>query len=253
MISARALLLRATPYREADLVVDLLTAEHGRLVALARGARRSRRRFGGVLDYFNLLQIELSRGRGSLGSLGDAELLGSWEVLRTDVDAYCAGSHLLDLARLGTREGDAAPELFRLMLGGLDALQRGAHPASLSRVFQVQALVRLGYAPVARHCPGCGVALEGAAAASGRGVVTCRACAESTAGPLSPGAVRTLQAAAELSPERLGALRLSAALAAEVVPFLDAALEHALGRRPNSLASLPGFGTIDPPPRGLVP
>ena len=70
---------------------------------------------------------------------------------------------------------------------------------------------------------------------------------------LSPGAVRTLQAAAELSPERLGALRLSAALAAEVVPFLDAALEHALGRRPNSLASLPGFGTIDPPPRGLVP
>ncbi|HSH68333.1 MAG TPA: DNA repair protein RecO [Deferrisomatales bacterium] len=251
MISTRALLLRATPYRDSDLVVDLLTAAHGRLAALARGARKSRRRFGGVLDYFNLLHVEVGRGRGALGSLGSVELLGSWEVLRTDVDAYCTGSHLLDLARLGTREGDAAPELFRLLLGGLDALQRGAHPASLARVFQVQALARLGYAPVARHCPGCGVALGTAAA--GRGVVICRGCAEPTAAVLSAGAVRTLQAAAELPPERLGALRLPPALAAEVVPFLDAALELALGRRPNSVASLPGFGRIDPPPRGLVP
>ncbi len=251
MISARALLLRATPYRDSDLVVDLLTPEHGRVATLARGARRSRRRFGGVLDYFNLLQIELTRGRGGgLGSLGSVELLGSWDVLRTDVDAYCAGSHLLDLARLGTREGDAAPELFRLLLGGLDALQRGAHPASLARVFQVQALARLGYAPAACHCPGCGVALV--VAAAGQGVVTCRVCAEPTATTLSAGAVRTLQAAAELLPERLGALRLTAALAAELVPFLDRALELALGRRPNSLASLPGFATIDPPPRGLV-
>ncbi len=239
MISVRALLLRATPYRDSDLVVDLLTAEHGRLAAIARGARKSRRRFGGVLDYFNLLHVEMSRGRGGLGSLGSVELLGSWDVLRADVDAYCAGSHLLDLARLGTREGDAAPELFRLLLGGLDALQRGAHPASLARVFQVQALARLGYAPAACHCPGCGIALV--VAAAGQGVVTCRACAEPTATTLSAGAVRTLQAAAELLPERLGALRLTADVAVELVPFLDRALELALGRRPNSLASLPGF------------
>jgi DNA repair protein RecO len=158
----------------------------------------------------------------------------------------------LDLARLGTREGDAAPGLFRLLLGGLDALQRGAHPASLPRVFQVQALAGLGYAPVDHHCPGCGIALEGATAAAGRGVVICRACAGPTAPALSVGAVRTLQSAAELPSQRLGALRLTPALASELVPFLDAALEHALGRRPNSLTSLPGFGTIDHPASGLV-
>lgn len=242
MISTRALLLRATPYRDSDLVVDLLTAGHGRVAALARGARKSRRRFGGALDYFNLLRVELRRGRGGLGSLGGADLLDCWDALRTDVDAYCAGSHLLDLARLGTREGGTAPELFRLLLGGLDALQGGADPASLPRVFQVQALAGFGYAPGGRHCPGCGVALEGAAAAAGPGRVTCRACAAPAAAVLSAGAVRTLCAAAELPPERLGSLRLTPPLAAELVPFLDAALEHALGRRPHSLSSLPGFG-----------
>jgi DNA repair protein RecO (recombination protein O) len=245
MISTRALLLRATPFRDADLVADVLSAEHGRFSVLARGARKSRRRFGGVLDYFNLLQLELRPGRGGLGSLLGAELVRSWDAVREDVDAYCVGSHLLEVARLGTREGEPAGDVFRLVLGGLDALQGGGDPRSLAPVFQVQALTVAGYAPAPSHCPGCGTELVGAGAA-GPGVVTCPACAEIGAARLSVGAVRTLRAAAALSPERLGALRLTPALAAEVVPFLEAALEHALGRRPKSLASLPRFGKIDP-------
>lgn len=242
MICDRAFLLRATPYRDADLVVDLLTAEHGRLAALARGARNSRRRFGGALDYFNLLGVELRPGRrGRLGTLGGVEFERTWEVLRTNVDAYCTGSHLLDLTRLGTREGDTASGPFRSLQDGLDALQRGGHPASLARVFQVRTLAGLGYAPVAWQCPSCGGSLQGVPAAGAKGVVTCRRCAPPRAVPLSAGAVRTLQAAASLPPERLGSLRLSAALAAELVPFLDDALEQALGTRPKSLRALPSF------------
>jgi DNA repair protein RecO (recombination protein O) len=252
MISTRALLLRATPYRDADLVVDLLSVEHGRLAALARGARKSRRRFGGVLDYFNLLEVELRLGRGGLGSLRGAELVSSWEAVRSDVDAYCVGSHFLDVARLGSREGESADPLFRLLLGGLDALQRGGDPPSVARVFQVQALAELGYAPVPQLCPGCDTPL-GERAAAGRAVLTCPACAAAGATVLSPGAVRSLQAAASLPPERLGTLRISPEIAVDIVPFLDAALEHALGRRPKSLAALPGFGEIDRLASGLVP
>jgi len=251
MTCDRALLLRATPYRDADLVVDLLTAEHGRLAALARGARNSRRRFGGALDYFNLLGVELRQGRrGRLGTLGGVEFERTWDVLRTNVDAYCTGSHLLDLTRLGTREGDAAPGPFLSLQDGFDALQRGAHPASLARVFQVQTLGGLGYAPVALQCPSCGVALQGVPAAGAKGVVTCRRCAGPRAVALSAGAVRTLQAAASLPPQRLGSLCLSAALAAELVPFLDDALEQALGIRPKSLGALPGFEKCGVLPEG---
>ena len=88
---------------------------------------------------------------------------------------------------------------------------------------------------------------------AGLGVVLCSACATAGMARLSPGAVRTLQAAAGLADDRLGSLQLGAGLAAELVPFLDAAVEQALGRRPHSLASLPGFGTIDPSDPVLVP
>ncbi|MCA9559134.1 MAG: recombination protein O N-terminal domain-containing protein, partial [Myxococcales bacterium] len=48
--STRAVVLRATPYRDHDLVVDLLGEQTGRVAALARSARRSQRRFGGALE-----------------------------------------------------------------------------------------------------------------------------------------------------------------------------------------------------------
>ena len=60
-----ALVLRRTPYREADLVVTLFTAELGQVSALARAARKSQRRFGGSLEPFHTLQTELDEPSGA--------------------------------------------------------------------------------------------------------------------------------------------------------------------------------------------
>ena len=54
-----ALLLRRTPYRDADLVLSLFTEHLGQVSALARAARKSQRRFGGSLEPFHTLQVEL--------------------------------------------------------------------------------------------------------------------------------------------------------------------------------------------------
>ncbi|HVI73863.1 MAG TPA: DNA repair protein RecO, partial [Anaeromyxobacteraceae bacterium] len=50
--------LRTVDYGESDRVVSLLTAERGKVSAFARKARVSRRRFGGALEPFTLLQVE---------------------------------------------------------------------------------------------------------------------------------------------------------------------------------------------------
>ena len=54
-----ALLLRRTPYRDADLVLSLFTEQLGQVSALARAARKSQRRFGGSLEPFHTLHLEL--------------------------------------------------------------------------------------------------------------------------------------------------------------------------------------------------
>jgi DNA repair protein RecO (recombination protein O) len=247
-----AFLLRATPYGEADLVVALLTRQWGRVSALARGARKSRRRFGGALDYFHLLRAEVRPGRSGLGRLQAVELLRPCVRLQDSVEAYWAGSHVLEVARLGSREGDADEPLFRLVEASLAALERGADPGSLTRVFQARALAVLGFQLPTDACPSCGRAYVSGGAVAGDSI-RCGACALPGAAPLALGTLRSLGAAASLPVERLGSLRLSEAAAREAAPLLEAGLVSALGARPRSLAGPRRAAAIDPFPGSLLP
>lgn len=237
-----AFLLRATPYGEADLVVMLLTRRHGRLSALARGARKSRRRFGGALDYFHLLEAEVRPGRSGLGRLQGVELLRAFETVRGGVDAYWAGSHVLEVARLAAREGDPDEGLFRLVEESLAALDRGVEPTGLTRVFQARALAVLGYELPLSCCPACGEPYPepygSRPAAHAGGAVACAPCAGPAAPTLSAGAWQTLRAAVRLPLDRLGTLRVPAGIQGEVGPLLDEALVSCLGARPRSLEGL---------------
>ncbi|NTU59696.1 MAG: DNA repair protein RecO [Deltaproteobacteria bacterium] len=235
---ADALVLRLTPFREADAVVHLLTREAGTLAVMARGARKSQKRFGGALDYFCLVRAEIRPARQGMGALLGVELLRAFEAVRSDVDRYYAGCHFLEVARRGAREGDPAPELFALLEAGLDALDRGAHRESVVRTFQVRALGCLGYEPALDACSACGAPLaEGARADAGR--LACGACARAGAKALSAGTLQTLRAALRLPLERVGTLRFTDAAAAEAAALLDGALAAALGVAPERLAAGP--------------
>lgn len=230
-----ALLLHLTPYRDADAVVQVLSRNLGLLSLLARGARKSRKRFGGALDYFCLVRAEVRPGRQGMGTLLGVELLRPFQTIAADVDRYWAGCRLLEAARLGAREGDPAPALFDLLISSLGALDAGADPGSLTRVFQTRLLGVLGYGLPLDECCLCGEGLTPAGAASLSGAVSCRPCAGPAAVPLSPGALQTLRAAGRLPLDRLGSLRVTSGAEAELGGLLDAALASALGRRPRSL------------------
>ena len=49
-LRTEAIVLRSIRYGEADRIVHLYTVAHGRLSAIAKGARRSRSRFGARLE-----------------------------------------------------------------------------------------------------------------------------------------------------------------------------------------------------------
>ncbi|HTJ40903.1 MAG TPA: DNA repair protein RecO, partial [Kofleriaceae bacterium] len=88
-----AMVLRQTPFGESDAVVTLFTRTHGKISALARGARASKKRFAGALGLLVLSRVDLKRKpRGDLWSLDAAELAREWTGLAGDVaartDAY---------------------------------------------------------------------------------------------------------------------------------------------------------------------
>ena len=235
-----AYLLRSVPFRDNDAVVTLLTPS-GRISALARGARSSRRRFGAALDFFCLLRAELRPRRAGMGELLSVELVRSFEHIRGDIGRYLVGSHFLEVARLSSREGDPAANPFRLLDAALGALDGGADPRSLLRVFQIRAVAEAGFALDGSSCAFCGEPLaEGGPVSFRDSAPACPACAGASGRTTGPGARKTLRAARLLPFDRLATLRISSALEREIGPLAEEALVRALGEEPRSLASLRG-------------
>src|SRR5262249_48673629 len=119
-VRVRGIVLKTTALRESDLIVTLLTPELGLLRALARGARRSKRRFMGGIDLFGCGDCTLPapRGESSLHVLESISEREYWPHMRTNLRAFSAASLGVECALLLAPEGDPeGRELFEPLRG----------------------------------------------------------------------------------------------------------------------------------------
>jgi DNA repair protein RecO (recombination protein O) len=143
-----AFLLHCTPYRETSLVVDLFTRGHGRVAAVAKGAKRPRSALRAVLLQFQPLSISFS-GRGELRTLTGAEWEGG--LLAPRGDALLCAFYLNELLlRLLPRE-DAHPALYDGYARAIASLAEGEPIDETLRRFEWLLLRETGYAPDLGH------------------------------------------------------------------------------------------------------
>lgn len=136
-----AYFLHTRPYRETSLLIDVFTAEAGRLSGIWRGARRGKAA-GAVPQLFQPLLLEAA-GQGELRSLRKVETAGP--ALQLAGTALFSGFYLNEiLLRLLPRE-EAQPELFIAYADTLGRLAEGEAPAPLLRRFEQRLLDSLGY------------------------------------------------------------------------------------------------------------
>jgi DNA repair protein RecO (recombination protein O) len=177
-----AVVLRTVDYGEADRVVTLLSRERGKLVAFARGARASKRRFGGGLEPFTQVTAELAeRGGGdAMARLDSVSVERGFHHVRGDLARIGCAAYAVELAGALVRDHEPHPALHDLLveyLGRLDAAP--ARPAEL-RVYELGALEAAGFQPRLDGCARCGEAAGadglGAAFSPGDGGVLCQRC-----------------------------------------------------------------------------
>lgn len=155
-----AIVLHARPYRETSLLVQLLTCNHGRIGALARAARHSKRGHG-MLPFYE--QIVSWRGRGSLVSLGP------WEVAERrwlTGNALASAYYLAELIMRLTKEWAPHQRLFAAMQWALRQLAEPSLEAQLAatlRRFEQLLLEDLGYGLDFTQDAASGKAIEDAA------------------------------------------------------------------------------------------
>jgi DNA repair protein RecO (recombination protein O) len=155
-----ALVLRVVDFGESDRIVHLLVPDAGRLTAIAKGARRSVRRFPGTLDFFNLLRVHVERSRPhTMARLEQATLRRPFPALRVDPTRFALGCYLLELLDRLAPEGGAREDTRRLFAFAVDALRaisaRPVDPA-LRTLLELHAFQALGLRPELRRCVRCG-------------------------------------------------------------------------------------------------
>jgi DNA repair protein RecO (recombination protein O) len=152
-----ALVLRSVDYGEADRIVTLLTRRHGKLAALARSARKSKRRFAGALEGFAVLDVELAIGSGDLSHLHSARVTRAFPRLLGDLERLTAAGAVLRLCRELLPERSPDDEVFAALLSMLEALDRvDVPPAALQVAFEIRLLALTGFAPLLAACGRCG-------------------------------------------------------------------------------------------------
>jgi DNA repair protein RecO (recombination protein O) len=157
-----AIVLRTHKLGEADRIITLLTRQHGRVRAVAKGVRRTTSKFGARLEPFTHVDLQLAEGR-NLDTITQAETLTLFHArIGQDYERYTAGTAMLETAeRLATEEREPAVQQFLLLVGGLRALTAGdgRGAGQVLDSYLLRSLSVAGYAPSFAHCARCG--LEG--------------------------------------------------------------------------------------------
>ncbi|HZU61287.1 MAG TPA: DNA repair protein RecO [Solirubrobacteraceae bacterium] len=195
-LKTEALVLRSIRYGEADRILHLYTPDHGRLGAIARGARRPSSRFGARLEPFLHIRVVLRQGRGELHTVTSADTVAAHARLREHATTLDAAARACDAVGRLFESSEPHPEVFTLLANELSLLSSGAAHASPAHglAFRLKLLLAAGIMPQLASCAGCGESehLRGFSAAAG-GMV-CESC-QASAFPLGEESYRFLVAA----------------------------------------------------------
>ena len=179
-----ALVLHAFDYLETSRIYRLLTREAGVQSVLARGARRSRSRYGSAVDLFAEGEAQLSiKPTRELQTLMAFDVTRARPGLAASLERFTAASTIAELALRFARD-DAQPSLYDAVRDSLDAIATSgeepgaARDAALGGAWHIVA--QLGFAPALDDCCMCQSAIpedDRAAFSHTTGGLLCRSCA----------------------------------------------------------------------------
>ena len=189
-----AVVLRTHKLGEADRIVTMLTRQHGKVRAVAKGVRRTASKFGARLEPFMVADVQLYEGR-SLDIVTQAESIGSYGAqITADYGSYTAASAMVETADKLT-EAEGSLQQYLLLVGALRSLSRREHGTSLTLdSYLLRALSMAGWAPSFQDCSRCAAVGNHSAVVVQLGGIVCDDCAPPGSPRLGTEAITLLSA-----------------------------------------------------------
>jgi DNA repair protein RecO (recombination protein O) len=246
--STPAILLRRIDHGDHDLIVTFFSRQKGRIAVIAKNAKKSRKRFSGLLEPFTVLELvcRIPR-RGGMPVLQEAAMQTPFAAIRGDVVKTLYASYWAELLCGWLEEYRPQQEIYRLLYYALRGMDRNlAAPGEMSIIFQVRFLTLAGLAPQMDACVVCRTPLDGIRPRGiffdlEKGGIVCNGCAAGetkTRLQISLGTVKQLAWIRENEIRTVQRLRLTAAAVREGLFAMEAFVPYHLGRMPRSLRVL---------------
>jgi len=151
----RGVVLRTIRLGEADRIVTLITEEHGKVRAVAKGVRRTGSKFGSRLEPFSHVALLGWQGRGDLDIVNQVEVVDTFRAVREDLDRMTSAMSMLEVVDQVGQERHANPRLYAMLVGALTALAE-RDSAMVAPAFFLKVLALEGSEPVLDVCVSCG-------------------------------------------------------------------------------------------------
>lgn len=152
-----ALVLRVRPFGESDKIVSFLTQDLGKITGIAKGAKRSRRRFMNSLEPFSLINLHLQDyPNRSLAFIMAAELLVSFKHLVTNLVKISYASYMVEITEGLIAEREENHFVFKHLRDGLSYLDENEPSLRFLTSFELILLRLTGYQPFLDGCKRCG-------------------------------------------------------------------------------------------------
>ena len=226
--------LRTYRLGEADRIIVMMTAQHGKVRAVAKGVRKPKSRFGARLEPVSHVAVMMYEGR-QLDIVNQAESVDHFRGVREDLDRLTRAMALLEVVDQIGQEREPNPRLYQMLVGALRTL--AAQPAPLLvPAFYWKVLAAEGMRPEIDMCVSCGSPGPLVAFDVGEGGALCRTCRRGRA--VSEEALVVLRRL--LGGDLVAVLAEPASVAGHEVEVLATeAMEHHLERRLRAVGLLP--------------
>lgn len=247
VFSTPAILLRRLDFGDYDLIVTFFSLLHGKISLIAKAAKKSSKRFAGVLELFSVIDVVGAAGRGKgLPILQEAALKQPFSKIRDDIQKTAYASYWAEIIYAWMAENERQSEVYYLLKHVLSALDSGAAAAAaLSILFQMRFLALSGHHPNLRQCSHCRTSLEMISHDRldfdiVKGGITCERCSSgATKGIcLSRGTVKQLLWVASGDLLKADRIRFTSTAITEGLALLEAFVPYHLGKQPRSLKFL---------------
>lgn len=151
-IKSKGIVTKEVNVGEADKILTIISKSHGKISALAKGARRPRSKLIAGTQFLCYSNFVLFKGK-SMYHVNSCDVIEPFYKIRNDIVRLTYSVHMVDILNDAVQESQPAAKILQFFLNTLHMLTRtDKDPELVTRIFELRLLSILGYAPYVNGC-----------------------------------------------------------------------------------------------------